>query len=158
MYSGRGHSWGGITIKKKNLILVDSSVLPDVFLGVLQAKKMLNTGNCTTVNEASAKAGISRSAFYKYKDYVFTVNEMQGGILTLFLKLKDVAGLLSEILNVLARVKCNILTINQNIPVNGLADITISLRTDNMNCEIEKLLELISECSGVISVEILAKQ
>lgn len=145
-------------MSKKNLILVDSVVLPEVFTGVLYAKKLLKTGNCSTVNEAVLKAGISRSAFYKYKDYVFNVNETTGGILTLFLKLEDVSGLLSEILNVLARAKCNILTINQNIPVNGLADITISLRTDNMNCEIEKLIERIGKRQGIVSVEILAKQ
>lgn len=149
---------GGITIKKKNLILVDSAVLPEVFKGVLNAKKLLTTGGCATVNEAAERAGISRSAFYKYKDYVFNVNETTGGILTLFIKLRDIPGILSEILNILALSKCNVLTINQNIPVNGLADITVSVRTDNMNCEVENLLELIGNGEGVLSVEILAKQ
>ena len=89
---------------------------------------------------------------------MFNVNETTGGILTLFIKLRDISGILSEILNILALSKCNVLTINQNIPVNGLADITVSVRTDNMNCEVETLLELIGNGEGVLSVEILAKQ
>ena len=146
-------------MKKKNgYFLVREEILPEAIKKTIRVKEMLKRGDAATINEAVEKMELSRSAYYKYKDYVFTVNETTGGILTLFLKLEDIAGLLSEILNILAREKCNILTINQNIPVNGIADITISLRTDNMNCEIEELMDLIGKCKGVISVEILAKQ
>lgn len=116
---------------KKSYLLVDTSVAPDVFLKVVEAKNKLASGKCRTINEAIEAVKISRSAFYKYKNYVFAYSETsREKIITLFFTLEDVAGILSDILRVLASFGANVLTINQNIPVNGIANITVSFRTD----------------------------
>lgn len=142
---------------KKNLILVDSTVLPSVFPKVLEIKKMLKTGKAKTVTDAATEVGISRSAFYKYKDCVFPFNDMKG-ILTLSFELMDIAGILSQILSILAKAKCNILTINQNIPVNGVANITISLQNDKDEFEVEKFLKKFDKIEGIQSLHVLAKE
>ncbi len=141
---------------KNTYILVEASILPKVFEGVLCAKKLIAQGN-TTINKAAEQSGISRSAYYKYKDYVFSFSEMSdGGIITLFFVLKDKPGVLSDILGTLAKSGANILTINQNIPVNGSANITISFQaTGGMNTD--ELLEQIKRIFGVNKVEIIAR-
>lgn len=141
----------------KNLIIIDSRVLPSVFPKVLEIKKMLKTGKAKTVTEAANEVGISRSAFYKYKDCVFPFRDMKG-ILTLSFELMDIAGILSEILHVMARAKCNILTINQNIPVNGVANITISVQNDDENFSVEKFLKKFDKIDGIQSMHVLAKE
>ncbi len=141
----------------KNMIIVDASVLPSVFSGVLEAKQLLSTGKVRTASEAARAAGISRSVFYKYKDSVFPLNHMQGTI-SLFFEVEDIAGLLSAILSVIARFGGNVLTINQNIPVNGVASITVSLRTKGEGFETKNLLDTLSELEGVRVVRILARE
>ena len=141
----------------KNLILVDSRVLPSVFPKVLEIKKMMKTGKAKTVTEAAAEVGISRSAFYKYKDCVFPFHDMKG-ILTLSFELMDIAGILSQILSILAKAKCNILTINQNVPINGVANITVTVQTEQMRLSTDKLISGLQRVRGVRKVNILAKQ
>lgn len=141
----------------KNLIIVDSRVLPSVFPKVLEIKKMMKTGKAKTVTEAAAEVGISRSAFYKYKDCVFPFHDMKG-ILTLSFELMDIAGILSQILSILAKAKCNILTINQNIPVNGVANITISLQNNDEDFEVERFLKKFDKVEGIQNLYVLAKE
>ena len=141
----------------KNLIIVDARVLPSVFSGVLEAKKRLRLGTSKTVGEAAQASGISRSAYYKYKDFVFPVKDMKG-ILTISFELADIAGILSEILQIMAKAKCNILTINQNIPVNGVANITISIQNDEDNFHIETFLKKFEKIKGIKNIHVLAKE
>ncbi|MBO4897498.1 MAG: ACT domain-containing protein [Clostridia bacterium] len=141
---------------KKNLILVDSRALPSVFSKVLDVKKTMSMNSKITVTEATAAAGISRSAFYKYKDFVFPFKDMKG-IITLAFELEDIAGILSEILRILAKANCNILTINQNIPINGLANITISIQNESDNFEVERFLKRFEKIEGIKRMHILAK-
>lgn len=139
--------------------LVESSVLPEVFSKVIEVKKILSKGVVKTVNEAAEKAGISRSAYYKYKDYVLPFYETsRGKVITLFFVVEDFSGILSSIINEIARAKANIITINQNIPINGLADITISIETSKMVKDIGKLTDNISRIEGVRRQEILARE
>ncbi len=143
---------------KKDLIIVNATILPDVFTKVLEVKKIMNLGEAKNVSEAAKLVGLSRSAFYKYKDHVFPFSDMQG-IVTLFFELEDIPGVLSDILSVLANAGCNILTINQNIPINGLANLTISLQTDEAVCDTNELLERLRAGNDKIkNIELLAKQ
>ncbi len=145
--------------KKSTYFLVDASVLPEVFAKVIEVKKILSKGVTRAVNEAVKEAGISRSAYYKYRDYVFPFYETsRGRVITLFFVVEDFSGILSGIINQIALSKANILTINQNIPINGLADITISIETDEMNKDINELMEEISKIEGVRRQEILARE
>ena len=124
---------------------------------VAEAKQLLSLGEAATVNEATRMTGISRSAFYKYRDAVLPFqNMMTGRILTLQFLLHDQPGMLSEILNYLAEKKANILTINSIVPSNGCAVVTISAETIDLTVTIEEMLEELGHTNGVIKAEILA--
>ena len=137
--------------------IVEASALPEVFLKVAEAKRLLDTGEVLTVNDAALRAGISRSAFYKYRDYVLPFqNLMAGRIITFQLALHDEPGVLSNILSLFALCGANILTINQAIPSNGCAAVTISAETNGLQISLEELLQRLAATTGVIRAEILA--
>jgi len=137
--------------------IVEASALPEVFLKVAEAKRMLESGEATTVGEATKATGISRSAFYKYRDAMMPFqNLMAGRIITFQLTLKDRTGVLSGILSIFAYNGANILTINQNIPVSGCAIVTITAETGDMHCSVEDLLKRMSNMDGVVKAEIVA--
>jgi len=145
--------------KNSTYVLVDTSVLPEVFFKVIEVKKILSMGKIKTINEAVKEVGISRSAFYKYKDYVYPFYETsRGRVMTLFFVVEDFAGILSAIVNKIAQANANILTINQNIPINSLADVTISIETAGMLNDIKELVNEIGKVEGVRRVEILARE
>lgn len=139
--------------------LVDTSVLPEVFVKVVEVKKILSCGTIKNINDAVKEVGISRSAFYKYRDYVFPFYEIsRGRVMTLFFVVEDYSGILSSIINQISAAKANILTINQNIPINGLADVTISIETNSMASDINELMDEIGKIQGVRRQEILARE
>lgn len=142
---------------KPKYYIVEAAALPEVFLKVAEAKRLLSTGEVATVNEAARITGISRSAFYKYRDTVMPFHNMMiGRILTYQLKLHDEPGVLSGILKTFANQSANILTINQTIPSGGCAMVTITAETSGMQGTPDELLRLLSHCSGVIKAEVLA--
>ena len=137
--------------------IVEASALPEVFLKVAEAKRLLSTGEASTVNEATKMTDISRSAFYKYRDSVLPFqNMMTGRIITFQLLLHDEPGLLSNVLNVFADHKANIITINSNVPTNGTAVVTISAETMDLTIQLEELLRQLRQSKGIIKAEILA--
>lgn len=143
--------------KSPNYYIVDTSALPEIFHKVVEARRLLDTGEAGTVNQAVQMTGISRSAFYKYKDAVWPFQDMlHGRIITFQVLMKDEPGILSAVLNLFAESGGNILTINQGIPVNGCALVNISAETSPMHITIHELLERISGQAGVIRGEILA--
>ena len=116
--------------KTPKYFIVEAAALPEIFLKVAEAKRLLETGEVDTVNLAAQTAGISRSAFYKYKDAVRPFNDMlHGRIVTVQSLLKDEPGVLSSVLNIFAQSGGNILTINQGIPSNGCAVVSVGLET-----------------------------
>ncbi len=140
-----------------NYYIVEASVLPEIFRKVVETRRLLDTGEAETVNQAVRITGISRSAFYKYKDAVRPFQDMlHGRIVTFQLLLKDEPGLLSQVLNRFAGSGANILTINQGIPSNGSAVVTVNAETSGMEGSLQKLLEEIGGLAGVIRGEILA--
>lgn len=144
-------------VEDREIILVDAKVLPEVFVKVLTSKRLIESGDVKTVNEACEKTGISRSAYYKYKDHVFDFNQMQG-VLTLMAVVVDLKGILSEILKIISSVNCSVLTINQSVPTDGIANIHITVKTDLMKISVDRLITEITKVAGVRSVKILAKQ
>lgn len=138
--------------------IVEASALPEIFLKVAEAKRLLDTGECSTVNDAAQTAGISRSAFYKYKDAVFPFFDTESGrIVTFNAVLRDQAGILSSLLAIFADFNANILTINQSIPVSGCAAVTVSAQVFEDEV-VGEILGAAKECSGVISIGLLAGQ
>lgn len=139
--------------------IVDSSVLPDIFIKVMEAKRLLETGEAATINQAVAQAGVSRSAFYKYKDAVRPFNDLLSGrIVTVQLTLKDQPGVLSNVLNVIAASGGNLLTINQSIPGGGCAGVSLGVETSGMEVTLEELLTRTAQVPGVVRCETLAGQ
>ncbi len=143
--------------KTPKYFIVEAQALPEIFLKVAQAKSLLETGEATTVNQATNAVGISRSAFYKYKDTVRPFNDMKSGrIVTFQFALRDEPGVLSNLLNIFAQTGGNILTINQGLPLNDCAVVTISAETSGLQLTLEELLTLAGGIPGVIRCEILA--
>lgn len=141
--------------KKKEYLIIDSSALPDVYIKVVEVKKMLATGEAKTILDAVDKAGISRSAFYKYKDFVFPFSERtKDRVLTFSFMINDKVGTLSLLLSCLAESGCNIVTINQNIPSNGMSLVTISFETAEMQCGLDALVARLETIKGVKSVTV----
>ncbi len=144
-------------MEQRKLVIADLSVLPPVYHKILKVKELLESGVAETVNEAADMADVSRSAYYKYKDYVFPFNQMQG-ILTLLIAVIDIKGVLSDMLAFMSDVGCNILTINQNVPVNGVANITVTVQTEQLKVSTDRLITGLQTVRGVRKVNILAKQ
>lgn len=137
--------------------LVSAEALPEIFIKVAEAKRMLQSGEVRTAGDAARTVGISRSAFYKYRDAIAPFqNLMAGRIITFQIMLKDKAGILSEILTIFANCGANILTINQSIPTGGRAMVTISAETSNLSCNIEALTQQIAERTGVVKADCVA--
>ena len=143
--------------KAPNYYIVDAEALPEIFRKVVDARRMLDTGEAETVNQAVQLAGISRSAFYKYKDAVRPFQDMlHGRIVTFQIMLKDEPGILSHVLNLFAGSGANILTINQGIPINGCAVVTVNAETSGLEGSLQELLARLNGAEGVRRGEILA--
>ena len=142
---------------KPKYYIVEASALPEVFLKVAEAKRLLSTGEASTVNEATKMTDISRSAFYKYRDAVMPFqNMMTGRIMTIQLLIHDEVGLLSKILELFTNANANIITINSIVPTNGTAVVTISAETMDLSIPLENLMTALENCKGVVKVEVLA--
>ncbi len=135
----------------KKFALVCISALPDVYAKVLKAKQLLASGDAKTASEAAALCGISRSAFYKYKDCVFSYNEQH--VINLRAELRDIAGSLSEFLSILYKYDANVLTVNQGIPTDNVAAVTVSLRIDNEHHSVDDMIDNLRQLKGVVSIE-----
>ncbi len=137
--------------------IVEASALPEVFLKVAEAKRLLATGQAATVNEATKITGISRSAFYKYRDAVQPFQKMNvSRVITFQFVLHDEPGVLSSLLSTFAQERTNLLTINSITPTNGCALVTISAETTEMAVSLDELLRLLTQTPGVIKAEVLA--
>ena len=143
--------------KNTKYYIVEASALPEVFLKVAEASRLLSIGEANTVGEATQMTGISRSAYYKYRDAVIPFqNMMTGRIITFQLLLHNVPGALSGILQIFAENNGNIITINSIVPTDGTAIVTISAETMDLTVALEELLQTLRSCKGVIKADILA--
>lgn len=143
--------------KTPKFFIVEATALPEIIRKVAEAKRMLETGETDKVNEATKAVGISRSAFYKYRDSISPFqNLMAGRIITFQLMLKNESGVLSSLLSIFAGCGANILTINQAIPTGGRAMVTVSAETGELRCSLEDLLKQIANTPGVVKAEMVA--
>ena len=137
--------------------IVAANALPEIFVKVAEAKRMMQTGEADTVGAATKQVGISRSAFYKYRDAVRPFQDMlHGRIVTFQIMMKDEPGILSQVLNFFADSGANILTINQGLPINGCAVVTVNAETSGLRGSLQELLAQLNEAEGVLRGEILA--
>jgi len=137
--------------------IVEASALPEVFIKVAEAKRLLSTGKADTVNDATQMTGISRSAFYKYRDAIMPFQDMRSSRMVTFqILLHDEPGSLNKLLTILADHQANIMTINSTVPSNGSGAVTIAAETVNLKVPLEDLLEAFRQVPGVIKADILA--
>lgn len=142
---------------QNQLIVVNTSVLPEIFPKVLQVKKLLARGEEKNSASACKCIGISRSAFYKYKDCVYSYEEkLMQKIISLYAVLKDEPGVLSGILSALHSLNANILTVNQNIPIDGVATVTISLRLNGGAEETYLIRTILAQLTGVVEIRFIS--
>ena len=138
--------------------VLKKQAVPEVLLKVLEAKKLIDSGRCKTINEATDKMGISRSSFYKYKDDIYEFHDsLQGTTLTLNLQMDDELGLLSDVLKVIARSGANILTIHQAIPYNGIAALSVGIQVLPTTSDIARMIKKLESISKVHKVQIIGR-
>lgn len=146
-----------MAVGKSKYYLVEADALPEVFVKVIEAKSLLETGEARTVAEAVDRVDLSRSAFYKYKDSISPFRDLKRDtIMTFHMLLHDKPGTLAAVLSIFTESGANILTINQSIPANGAALVTISVVTDNMERGTDELMARLQGVNGVMKVEIMA--
>jgi len=144
-------------IGKERYYIVEASVLPEVFLKVAEVKRYLETGEEKTIHAATQRVGISRSAFYKYKDAIRPFRDMSHGrIVTIQILLRDEPGALSGALNLLAGLGGNVLTINQSVPSEGVAAVTVGMEAAGSDADFENVLNALKSNELVIRCEVLA--
>ena len=147
------------TEDKKKYFVVRERAVPEVLLKVVQAKRLLDSGKVQTVQEAADRIGISRSSFYKYKDDIFPFHEQaRGKTITFIIQMDDEPGLLSIVLQTIARFHGNILTIHQSIPINGVASLTLSVDILPGEGDAEAIVDEIERQGGVHYLKILGRE
>lgn len=143
-------------MKKNNYYLVNADILPEVYTKVINAKSLLSSGAAKSSSEAARMAGISRSAYYKYKDAIFEYNDNKSDdTVTINAKLRDNAGVLSSLMSELYKAGANVLSVNQSVPVNSVADVSVTVRIAEMNISVEEMIKTIKATDGVSSVSLL---
>ncbi len=144
---------------KHPFYVINGSVLPEVFLKVVEVKNLLENNKMLTVQEAAEQIGISRSSFYKYKDAIFPFyDKRKSEAITVLIHLQDETGRLSDVLNYIASAGGNVLTINQMLPMNGIAIINLCIQTGEMNRELDDLLRGLGNLNGVKEIQMLARE
>ncbi len=140
-------------------LVIDKKVLPEVFEKVIKTKKILQEGRVKEITEATKLAGISRSVYYKYKDYIFEFSQMSNGRKATFsMIIGHQKGVLSNILNFISEQGGNILTIDQGIPINNLANLSLTIDISTMKIELSKMLEELKKLEFVDKVEFIAME
>ncbi|WP_371369332.1 hypothetical protein SRRS_25440 [Sporomusa rhizae] len=147
-----------VTGQKAVFYLVREEILPEAIKKTIKVKELLKRGEARTINEAVEKMELSRSAYYKYKDYVFPFYEAsKEKIVTLALLLEHKSGVLSRVLNTIANEHGSVLTINQGIPLQGVANATISIETAELVIDLEAMLDKLRMVDGVKRLEVLGQ-
>ena len=141
----------------ENYLIVHKSILPDYFETVLKAKHLLEEGKAKNVMQAVKMAGISRSTYYKYKDFILEpIRISDGRKAVISMLLSHETGILSHVLSVISQAGASILTITQSLPVHGYASVTITLDISGMPAAITNLLKDIDDCQGVENAKLIA--
>ncbi len=150
------HAKGVIEMLNEYLI-VEKSALPDYFIKVVEARRLLESGVYTQVIDAVHAAGISRSTYYKYKDKILEPSQLTvGRKASLMLLLNHRAGMLSKVLNTMSGCNANILTITQSLPIHGKASIMLSIDLSQLSRGVDDMMDELSAIDGVEQVRLLA--
>lgn len=141
----------------ENYLIIHKSILPEYYSLVLEARRLMETGQAKDVSQAVKAVGISRSTYYKYKDYIFEPSELSGSRkAVLSMMLDHSPGVLSAVLSNISEAGGSVLTITQSLPIHDRASVTVSLDVSSMTGEISGLTEQIEKTTGVTQVKLVA--
>ena len=144
---------------KTTYYVLKEKAVPEVLLKVMEAKRLIDSGKVDSVLDATDIVGISRSSFYKYKDDIIPFHENERGkTITMVIQLNDEPGLLSNVLQAIAKFKTNILTIHQSVPINGIASLTLSIDVFNTIENVDEMVAAIESVEGIHYVKIIARE
>lgn len=139
--------------------VVSCDVLPEVFLKVMEVKRLLACGEEKSSASACKRADISRSAFYKYRDSVYTYEEkLKGRIVSLYAVLRDMPGVLSAVLACLHRCSANVMTLNQSVPIDGAAAVTVTVKLSGTHMDGPTLRKAVMAVDGVVEVRLISEE
>lgn len=144
---------------KSDFLIVHKKILPDYLDKVIEARKLIENKECSTVKEAVKQVGISRNTYYKYKDYVYETSDNKTNrhaVISLILKNEN--GSLASVIHVLTNLGTSILTISQAIPIHEKANVLLSLEITSLSCSIDEMLSSLKEISSVRSVHLDAME
>ena len=145
--------------EKTSFFVLKEKAVPEVLLKVVEAKRLLDSGKMTSVQDATEVVGISRSSFYKYKDDIFPFHEnAKGKTVTMVIQLDDEPGILSLVLKTIADFHANVLTIHHSIPVNGIASLSLSIDVFPATGDVEVMKNSIESVQGIHYAKILARE
>lgn len=141
----------------KDYLIVHKKVLPDYFIKVIEVNQAMKEKKYPNISEAVKAVGISRSTYYKYKDYVFLPEESQ---LTkkaiLSVDLIHLPGSLSGVLNIIKNNKISVLTISQSLPVNEIANVIISIDITEADISMNELIKDFKTLKQVKDVKLIS--
>lgn len=144
---------------KKQFYLVDLQILPTAIKKTIRAKEMLKNGEADTINAAVVKTGISRSAYYKYKDHVApALDDAAGDVMTIFLVMQNDPTITSKLFRRLGREKIEIITMNKGIPVKKLTTMTLSIRVSEMQISLQELIGALQQIKGIKKVYVVGEE
>ena len=141
----------------ENYLIVHKNILPDYFDKVIAARHLIESGKVREVSQAVKMVGISRSTYYKYKDFIMEPGEISGGRKAVFsMLLSHEPGMLSALLNKISSAGFSVLTITQSPPIHDIASVTLSLDLSSATSSVSELLSSIAKTRGIENVKLIA--
>ncbi|MGK8993361.1 ACT domain-containing protein [Staphylococcus epidermidis] len=142
----------------RKFYLIREDVLPESVIKTLKVKDALKNNSNLSIYDAVKQFNLSRSAFYKYRETIFPVDEkiLDQREFTLILYVNDIVGMLAQVLNAISQLKLSVLTIHQSVPIEDKATITLSLNARNSNLSIDKVIESLREINHVTKVDLIS--
>lgn len=142
----------------RKFYLIREDVLPESVIKTLKVKDALKNNSNLSIYDAVKQFNLSRSAFYKYKETIFPVDEkiLDQREFTLILYVNDIVGMLAQVLNAISQLQLSVLTIHQSVPIEDKATITLSLNARNSNLSIDEVIESLREINHVTKVDLIS--
>ena len=140
-----------------NYLIVHKSILPEYYEKVLECRRLMESGKVREVSQAVKQVGISRSTYYKYKDYLFEPSDLTGSRKAVYSMMLDhTPGVLSALLSELSALGASVLTITQSLPIHDKASVTVSIDVTDLGVGTDELTQKLSALPGLDNLRLVA--